>query len=490
MTGTTATLTASLACGDNGNREGNCYWYWEWGTANQYQYHSQTWGPVGTTCGDGCKVAVTYSLYALAPHTTYHFQVCGKGDGVTQFICVGPTGGTPGTFTTTGTARPLPAVTTAGLHLFEPFNQNEQVVNGQAQGEAGVLDYVWGASQPANGIPVWHDAYTPYPLDPAWNDVAWWKANHPTWLLYKSDRTTPAVNSGQSAPFLDFTNPQVQQYIASVASGALGKGFNGIGWDPAINNSAGAAGHYDASGNWVQQYDGTYYDPVYAEASAAGLAAIITIVRQRYPATSDALNDRFECNTSRQPVAVNASDIDIDEGSFTSNTVGTHLTTEAGYGCASWWLDTVNGYIQLQADAGGDHAVALINSESYTVTPYMTDTNMKARADLQYGMANYFLIKEAHTYFSWGPAGNSGYGGPPVPQHEYTTANAIGEPAGEYYSSQGVYMRGYTNGLTIVNPDPTRTFTISLRSGYHDLYGTSVNSLTLGPASGEVLLGN
>jgi len=71
---------------------------------------------------------------------------------------------------------------------------------------------------------------------------------------------------------------------------------------------------------------------------------------------------------------------------------------------------------------------------------------------------------------------------------EYSAA--IGHALGPMYQSQGVYMRDFSNGKAIVNPSSYDTFNIFLPSGvFQDLYGNNLDTLTLDPQSGIVLLG-
>jgi hypothetical protein len=130
----------------------------------------------------------------------------------------------------------------------------------------------------------------------------------------------------------------------------------------------------------------------------------------------------------------------------------------------------------------------IVNPESYNVTAYMTDTNSQARFDLQWSLANYLLIKYSHTYFRWG--GHTGqYGYPVVPQNEYQTVQAIGSPTDDFYASQHVYLRDFSNGLAVVNPSRTTSYTVSFPVGtYQDLYGNAITTVSMPAHSGLVLL--
>jgi len=51
-----------------------------------------------------------------------------------------------------------------------------------------------------------------------------------------------------------------------------------------------------------------------------------------------------------------------------------------------------------------------------------------------------------------------------------------------------VYARGYSGGMTIVNPSATETQTVPLGGTYIDMFGRRYTSVTLGPTSAIVLL--
>ena len=66
----------------------------------------------------------------------------------------------------------------------------------------------------------------------------------------------------------------------------------------------------------------------------------------------------------------------------------------------------------------------------------------------------------------------------------------IGNPNSEMYFSQNVYWRDYSNGIVVVNPSDTNTYTVKTSaSTYADLYGNRVNqTFSLPPHSGMVLI--
>ena len=110
------------------------------------------------------------------------------------------------------------------------------------------------------------------------------------------------------------------------------------------------------------------------------------------------------------------------------------------------------------------------------------------RAAIQWALASYLMTKEHSCELFI--AGFQNYG-IDAWRKEYNAQ--IGSPTDAMYLSQNVYLRDYTNGLSIVNPSATITYTVSLSSTVHyvDLYGNSAGStIILGPHSGKVLLGH
>ncbi len=102
---TTATLNAQASCA--GGVPTPCSFYWRWGTNYNYQYSSPISGPVSATWSG----ALSYGVTGLTPGTTYQYELCGKGDNIPSFACVGPTTFTTASSGSTTTTQP-PATTT------------------------------------------------------------------------------------------------------------------------------------------------------------------------------------------------------------------------------------------------------------------------------------------------------------------------------------------------------------------------------------------
>src|SRR4051812_26537140 len=87
--------------------------------------------------------------------------------------------------------------TTNGIHAFLTFDYYLDAT--QAAAAAPHNDFVWGARD--GNVAAWHkanpnafvSAYLPFSRDPDdSHSLAWWKQNHPDWILYKCDQKTPA----------------------------------------------------------------------------------------------------------------------------------------------------------------------------------------------------------------------------------------------------------------------------------------------------------
>jgi len=388
--------------------------------------------------------------------------------------------------------------TIQGVHFGLPFDAHVPIVNGVRQDAPSgfTVDYVWGAS-PTGGPNVpgntgaRHETYTPWRRESP--GLSWLQRNHPDWIMYQSNRKTIARWAPDllDLPDIDTTNPAYQQwFLRNFALPAMRNGFQGISFDNGLIHNAGRdAGHYDTSGHWVQQYSGRVLnDPTYAAAQVAAFATIVRAIHVTYPNATITVNEGYNTYTSLAlwNMMVPYVDMISDEYAFNNGGSGYLTSDPGGDGAPNRWLAEMQRYETFQRDQG--KGVWFDDNLPYDVAPYMTDGNTRARADIQWVLANYLLIKYNHTYLSIGGAQQYGY--QLSPQHEYTTAQQIGAPTDDFFASQGVYMRDYTNGLAVVNPSAEATFSVSLPSGrYKDLYGHVMTTpLSLAPHNGAVLL--
>ncbi len=88
VTRVTATLNARGACD-----HGPCWWYLRYGTDHLYQFQTPVQQFTSSTQGQQVQLPGE-QVSNLVPGTTYEYQLCGKGDSVSQYQCVGPDGST------------------------------------------------------------------------------------------------------------------------------------------------------------------------------------------------------------------------------------------------------------------------------------------------------------------------------------------------------------------------------------------------------------
>ena len=385
--------------------------------------------------------------------------------------------------------------TTSGIHLGMEFNYQEPTVNGYKTQE-GNVDYVYGADSAQHNIPAnpghaFHDYYLTWSRDQAngaMEPLSWYKTYHPDWILYQADKTTIPIAYGDNLVPLDFTNPAVQQYMLTTwINPAIAGGYQGINFDNDLGiNYLNAAGHYSTSGTWVALYSGATYDQTYADAQVAAFQKIVSAVHSAHPTVTVAINQGNDCSLTQsiETAGTQYADLIISQMGFT---IGGYIEQYSSSACPNGeWLTVAQWYQHLGRDLG--EGTFVINPETYNVSAYQTDTDSQARFDLQWALANYLLVKYSHTYFWWGGTSQQA-GTVPIPQHEITTAQAIGSPTDDFYVSQNVWMRDFTGGLSVVNPYPSTSYTVTFPAGkYKDLYGNAVTSYTMPAHSGLVLL--
>lgn len=118
---------------------------------------------------------------------------------------------------------------------------------------------------------------------------------------------------------------------------------------------------------------------------------------------------------------------------------------------------------------------------------YVTFGRAGDRDSMMYCLSGFLLgLNGANAFFDHGDyydgSGNKGW------YPEMQTAQAIGTPAGAYYSSQNVYIRDFTNGKAILNTSSIPR-QVNVGNGYKYLNGAEAPSvIMLAGYRGEVLL--
>ncbi|HWP61512.1 MAG TPA: putative glycoside hydrolase [Candidatus Paceibacterota bacterium] len=401
---------------------------------------------------------------------------------------------------------PLPD-TGSGVHLAQLFNFAVPDVTK----EVGVIDYVWGASNPTPAG-VYNTFYYPFDRDrnngtvspyssaPGTINTAWFQKYHPDWIEYscaaagKSQAQANAAGN-MAAEFndpsytpLDISNPQVLQFMMDAYwKPAIQAGFQGIDFDNVsfANNStpSGRCGHYSSQGTWVPQFSGQVYDSAY-------INAILNWAQWTYQQLhaingSVTMNFNYDYNLVKQMSTTNPlyqllnyMDIQMPEGAFSDIGTGT------GDNSVADWTTMM----QYEQAAQSTYKLATVFPDYYAGATYQGGNGGNSTAHSMWTLANYLLIKSNHSYLFLGSdtvAEDLSWVTP-----EFTIANKmIGSPTGAMYASQGVWMRDFTTGKAIVNPDPSATRTIPIPPGYTDLYGNAVpTTITLPPQSADVIV--
>ena len=365
------------------------------------------------------------------------------------------------------------------IHSFLTFDYNISNVASVAKH----YDFVWGAAPEnlrafrSSSPNIFLTYYIPFNRDHGTfsgsgrgeaRSLSYWKAFHPDWILYKCDRVTPAYEFGDLSMPLDFSNPAfVSWQVQNYALPASESGYDGIAADNVdLVNQFGACGNY-VNDRWVQRYTGQENDPQWN----ADVITWLTRMQQalhRLPHPLALIPNSTLSNLSPSDPLIQQffSHVDgvLDEQGFT--------LAGDGYQTGSDWLQTVQLIESVQQQ----------DKPYYIINQYPSVSH----ADIQWAIASYLMCKEHRTalYISTiqGYGSDLWYG-------EYN--EQIGNPTGPMYQTQNIYERNYSHGLSIVNPSPTDSYTITLNgtNHYQDLYGNPVSqTITMPPHSGIVLL--
>ena len=358
--------------------------------------------------------------------------------------------------------------TTENIHLEMVFNYIEPDPNV----EAGVVDVVWGSDYATQPSGVYNSSYVPISVDNFTHSVAWYQKHHPDWLEYQCDRTTLAFEFGATnlAP-LDFTNLEVQAYQwANWVDGPLAQGYGGIAVDTMnLTNSWQRCGHYDTFGVWVQQYSGALNDARFRQDVLGWEKATYQHVHQYSPTATMQVNVSYQFGESNDAnlQLMTTADLLFDERGFTNYGVPPARPTPGQ------WQKIVEVLRQVQAKG----------------LCYMTNGQQPVDqgiplTDRLWVIANYLLVKNNCTYMYI--SGSQDYGRL-ITFPEYSIA--IGHARGAMTKVQGVWLREFSGGLSLVNPY-LKDRTVNLPAGnYSDVNGSPVGpTITMPAQSGLVLL--
>eukprot|EP01044_Picomonas_judraskeda_P014932 COSAG03_NODE_2436_length_2770_cov_3.439536_3_plen_282_part_00 len=140
-----------------------------------------------------------------------------------------------------------------GVHEFLTMDIAYKGQDAAIKAAAARFDFIWGSSVPG----AWRNVssavvpslYTPYAWDGGWGgNLTWWQTNHPDWVLYKCDRTTPAYWNMIKAnvPF-DMSNRAAVQFHYDQIRRSFAPGYKAVAADMFyLENTANACGESTA----------------------------------------------------------------------------------------------------------------------------------------------------------------------------------------------------------------------------------------------------
>lgn len=384
----------------------------------------------------------------------------------------------------------------------------------QIQSEAPHYDSVWGAFNPSawdGAHPGMYVSRYMLPVEDdnliSGHDLAWWKANHPTWILYACDSnnnpTTHLAWSGTGFPDvpLDFHNPDVINYQINLVIPYLrANGYNTLAVDntnltnylmapnPPIEGQSAQSGWYgcgiyDANGNFVRRYNG----PGVSSAFAADMLNWIATMKSALASNGMKLFSNHPLGSLSDPneqALLSHIDGMVDENGFT------HY---GQYQLSSW--GGVSGLFQSALawmEYAQQHHVAFLVTDYYcrdgvqptTGAACSNDPSTLTASQVDWALATYAIGNEGGADLFTSPHGGA------VPSYRPEYAQRYGAPCGAYGTQGSVYVRRFQNGYAIANPTYT-TQMVTLPSGhaYTDIEGRQVsNPLSVGPADGYMLI--
>jgi hypothetical protein len=368
------------------------------------------------------------------------------------------------------------------IHLIQMFDYDISISQITPQ-LARPVDLVWGADANAAKLRAWHQAnpsivlssYLSFERDSQRHDLAYWKRTHPDWILYQCDKVTPAYLYRQPSVPLDFSNPIVVQWqLSTTVAQAEQLGYDALAVDDInLHNVGAACGHYQGT-RWVPLYSGQSSDSHWSASVLFWLKAM----QQQLHSLSRPLALISTLNLT------GASSNDGDMASLLASVDGVVMAD--GFNSTSDRQDWVN-YIDFM------HYVQQQRKAIYVVNQFTPPPDQFAldNQQVQWALASYLMGEEGQAGLFIGKQEQFG---------EYlfypSYSAAIGQPIGQMYrvavSNGGtVYLRDFSQGESIVNPDPTHSYTVALPAGrlYQDLQGqTMSDTVTLPSLSGMVLL--
>ena len=337
--------------------------------------------------------------------------------------------------------------------------------------DVGFLDYQDGRPDP---LPPGGD--TP---ESRLRTLRWWMyeadgVGHPDWILYQCDGVTPAYLGNPPGTFpnmpLDFTNPAVVDWKIQNFLGRAQPSVTALSADffsPA--NLTQACGIW-RDGQWVQLFTGEAYDPVFDAAVFNWAREVRRRLGEQFYPKGLVVNCPPVPSFEDPTIAALEASVDgiLDEYGFTYYDEDTRDI---------WWPIKIRRMIELQ-NAG----LAYYNINYIERFP-------PTQEQVNWILGSFLMAREHSAYIVIMEQPTENYLYPTWPHlPEYDVS--VGHPCAEMTMSQGVYVRDFSYGMSVVNPSYFDSYVFELPDGnFTDLYGTPVETYVwLPPATGQVLV--
>jgi hypothetical protein len=395
---------------------------------------------------------------------------------------------------------------TAGVSLFSQWGRDSDG-DGPTTGSWGQRGYsnclfVWGVNPAQLGA--WRanqpeavlSHYVPFARDASLRNLSWWKANHPSFILYQCDKKTPAFEFKDVNMPLDISNPDVVRWQLSGADNEYSAekiaaaGYDAIAfdnyWTIRHMGAIGPCGVWKG-GQWVQLFK-TSSDPKIDEVQVTwiknmfkGLQTIKTSRGRRLLLVPNyGVGGSTDPRTDAQVLAIgNHSDGALSECGFTG--CGSHLSSDGV------WVNKVRFMLNMQA--GGK---AYMETVYWDVHPQPSTSTYKvvANASTVEFVVSSFLMGKQQAAAIWA-----------IHQFNLSQFTApVGHPLGDMRlvgktkDGYGQYAeRKFANAFVIVNHRSSgAAVTVPLTAGlcYWSTSGTQVkgSSVLLAAKTARILL--
>jgi hypothetical protein len=333
--------------------------------------------------------------------------------------------------------------------------------------------------------------------------LSWFQKEHPEWIIYRSDKRTPAWQYDDKATIpLDISNPDVQHWIeANVFQPIIDQGYQALSVDNVTNrNDFDEVGTcsvkpdkdcLSSGGRWTQLYSGERYkDAKFLDNRVAWAREISAWLHAH--AKSSMANITFDPYDMKATARlVDAFDVWYDEQGFTGDGNPSPCNPSNPSGSVGKdWIQKVAFITGLNGGAGPRAYVA-----ENSICP-LGAPRERAFEVVEFAVATYLIAKNSHTYMTMYFAGDGGAGGvasfnadrPGEAWPQFYLTHGLAQ--GPHRVTGGIYHREFAQALALVNPQTRLKITYDLGNAqyYRSDCRRYTGKISMGPTTGMVLL--